>query len=88
MDGWNKDNDLNEARNFYVSMGGSYDDPIILLGSKSDLTMAAMNSNPSENIYQQKVWHNQNNINQVEDVDRSSTLGKIIIGLVFLIILF
>ena len=85
MDGWNKDN----AKTFYISVGGDPSDPVFFSGSKLDLMDAALNL--ENNKSQPKVWHtqhNQNNINQVEDVDRSSTLGKIIIGLVFLIILF
>lgn len=86
MNGWNgwNDNNVDQARDFYLGMGGSITDKVYHRGDAVGLDIAA--SNLGKNKSQPKMWHNQNNANQDQDVDESNILGKIIIGLVFVAI--
>ncbi len=90
MSGWNNngwnDNNVDKARAFYISMGGNPGDEAYIWGDKVELEIAAIDL--GKNKSQSKMWHNENNANQDQDVDESNILGKIIIGLVFVAILF
>ena len=85
MDGWNNNNDVDGAKDFYITMGGDPGDLVYDWGDQVELEIAAIDL--GNNKSQPKVWHNQNNINQAENADGSNILGKIMIGLILVGIL-